>query len=243
MFKNIFFIGMCITGYGNASEQSHSAQTSLQWCQDRFCNVKTVAAAFFLGYAGYNLGLQLREYYDERVYIKNKIEKKARMLLQEYSKASMFSFSYKSKRYTVHLVHEKLQQGDGVKAILTHNAKVIREYFCTKQSLGFDTVDSFKQKKQGEVTSSLSLSAATRFEPHTICTNEQEIVPAINSLARALIKDQQCFQLKTTLLHGKIMYKISIIKKQYDDQNPNIVLETNGNARIILLNELNSIKI
>jgi hypothetical protein len=174
-----------------------------------------------------------------------KIQKKAHALLQHHSRASMFSFSYNHKRYTVHLVREKLQQGDGVKALLTHNAKIVREYFYKTESLG--AINQKEEKKidrsEPNAPATTSLAQTTLVQPHHVCIDEHAIVPTIHKLALLLANDQRNFQLKTHIVSGNLTYAVSIIKKYNDDQNPNIVIESNGKARILTLASLNGISL
>ncbi len=157
----------------------------------------------------------------------------------------MFSFSYNQKRYTVHLVREKLQQGDGIKALLTHNAKIVREYFYKTESLGNN--DQKKEKKieysHQSLPATTSLAQTTLVQPHHVCIDEHAIVPTIHKLALLLANDQRNFQLKTHIVSGNLTYAVSIIKKYNDDQNPNIVIESNGKARILTLASLNGISL
>lgn len=241
MIKNMIIAILLASFSLNGSEQlSKNEMVKNFFAPQPLYYAKWIAATAAIGYAGYTLGAQARKYYDERVYIRKKIQQEACLLLQQQLQSSRFSISYNSKRYTVHLVLEKFLQGDGVKALLTRNSQIVREYFFKKNDLlNYQEQKAKKmQHTQLKPSGSISIIQGTLMNPDILCVQENEIVPKIKELALKIADDENKFMLKTSIVSNNKQYAVCIVKKQDKDKNPNVIIEHQDQTRIFLLNNL-----
>lgn len=183
--------------------------------------------------------LEIKKYSDEKKCLKEKIQEQCLTMLKDNVHYTYFNVDIEnsSKIYQVKMVRQKLhEKGDGFLAHVIYNSSSTPYFFTKEQLNDFANQQNQIQLNKNKHTCSEQIAAHKngRLYLESIRVNrDEQLREKVVAIKEAICSNEEKDVAYIQIAQADKTYQITVAKRKWDDDNPNVVITCDGLTKII----------